>query len=164
MCESIPTYIFYVCGRIDSERDVWEWVRERGVCARKTVRENVCTVCVYDKDKERECVREREKGRERSVCVCVCESRFWFFLFLSFILKFNPKGQHNCQGEKRGVRPNICNYLFQAILFLGITRLLLWLKPMLLLKNKCDCTAIYMKTQCLQNKWDAALFWERKVL
>ncbi len=39
---------------------------------------------------------------------------------------------------------------FQARLFLGMTRLLLWPKSTLLLKNKCDCTAIYMKTQCLQ--------------
>ncbi len=31
-----------------------------------------------------------------------------------------------------------------------MTRLLLWLKSTLLLKNKWDCTAIYMKTQCLQ--------------
>jgi hypothetical protein len=29
-------------------------------------------------------------------------------------------------------------------------RLLLWLKSTLLLKNKCNHTAIYMKTQCLQ--------------
>ncbi len=39
---------------------------------------------------------------------------------------------------------------FQDRLFLGITRLLLWLKSTLLLKNECNCTAIYMKTQCLQ--------------
>ncbi len=35
-------------------------------------------------------------------------------------------------------------------MFLEITRLLLCLKSTLLLKNKCNCTAIYMKTQCLQ--------------
>ncbi len=40
--------------------------------------------------------------------------------------------------------------MFRARLFLGITRLLLWLKSTLLLKNKCNHTAIYMKTQCLQ--------------
>ncbi len=39
---------------------------------------------------------------------------------------------------------------FQARLFLGITRLLIWLKLTLLLKSKCNRTAIYMKTQCLQ--------------
>ena len=40
--------------------------------------------------------------------------------------------------------------LFWARLFLGITRLLLWLKSTLLLKNRMHCTAIYMKTYCLQ--------------
>jgi hypothetical protein len=40
--------------------------------------------------------------------------------------------------------------MFQGSLFLGITTLLLWLKPTLLLKNKCFGTTIYMKTQCLQ--------------
>jgi hypothetical protein len=48
------------------------------------------------------------------------------------------------------MKATILGTLFQAILFLGITRLLLWLKSTLLLKNKCNCTAIYMKTQCLQ--------------
>ena len=43
--------------------------------------------------------------------------------------------------------------MFQARLFFGITRLLLWLKSNLLLKNKCDHTAIYMKTQCLQTNY-----------
>ena len=53
--------------------------------------------------------------------------------------------------------PLICNIPnfdlsthFQANLFLGITTLLLWLKSNLLLKNKCFCTTIYMKTLCLQ--------------
>ncbi len=36
------------------------------------------------------------------------------------------------------------------LVFLGITTLLPSLKSTLLLKNKCDCTTIYMKTQCLQ--------------
>ena len=40
--------------------------------------------------------------------------------------------------------------LFQCSLFLRITTLLSWTKLTLLLKNKCNCTAIYMKTQCLQ--------------
>ncbi len=40
--------------------------------------------------------------------------------------------------------------LFQCSLFLRITTLLSWTKSTLLLKNKWDCTAIYMKTQCLQ--------------
>ncbi len=35
---------------------------------------------------------------------------------------------------------------FRAKLFLGITRLLLWLKSTLLPKNRMHCTAIYMKT------------------
>ncbi len=39
---------------------------------------------------------------------------------------------------------------FQASLFLGITTLLSRTMPTLLLKNKCNCTTIYMKTQCLQ--------------
>ncbi len=40
-----------------------------------------------------------------------------------------------------------CTVYFQASLFLGITRLLLWLKSTLLLKIKCFDTTIYMKTQ-----------------
>ncbi len=40
--------------------------------------------------------------------------------------------------------------LFQHSLFLGITTLLTQTKSTLLLKNKCKCTAIYMKTECLQ--------------
>ena len=39
---------------------------------------------------------------------------------------------------------------FQARLFVGITRLLSRTKSTLLLKNRMHCTAIYMKTQCLQ--------------
>jgi len=50
---------------------------------------------------------------------------------------------------------------FQCSLFLRITTLFSWLKSTLLLKNKCFDTHIYMKTQCLQTKWDAALL-ERK--
>jgi len=46
--------------------------------------------------------------------------------------------------------------MFQHSLFLRITTLLSWLKSTLLLKNKCFDTHIYMKTQCLQTKWDAA--------
>jgi len=56
---------------------------------------------------------------------------------------------------------------FQCSLFLRITTLLSWLKSTLLLKNKCFGTTIYMKTQCLQTKRDAALLgkenaWEAK--
>ena len=52
---------------------------------------------------------------------------------------------------------------FQACLFVGITRLLSPTKSTLLLKNRMHCTAIYMKTQCLQtNKRDAALFGKGK--
>ncbi len=40
--------------------------------------------------------------------------------------------------------------LFQHGLFLGITTLLTQTKLTLLLKNKWNHTAIYMKTQCLQ--------------
>ncbi len=57
----------------------------------------------------------------------------------------------------------IVKVLFQHSLFLRITILLSWLKSTLLLKNKCFGTTIYMKTQCLQTKWDAALL-ERKIL
>ncbi len=39
---------------------------------------------------------------------------------------------------------------FQASLFLGMTKLLLWLKSTLLMMNKCFGTTIYMKTQCLK--------------
>jgi hypothetical protein len=39
---------------------------------------------------------------------------------------------------------------FQRGLFLRITTLLTQSKSTLLLKNKCNHTAIYMKTQCLQ--------------
>ncbi len=39
---------------------------------------------------------------------------------------------------------------FQHSLFLGITTLLSQTKSTLLLKNKCNRTAYYMKTQCLQ--------------
>jgi hypothetical protein len=39
---------------------------------------------------------------------------------------------------------------FQQSLFLEITTLLSQTKSTLLLKNKCNCTTIYMKTQCLQ--------------
>jgi len=39
---------------------------------------------------------------------------------------------------------------FQHSLFLIITTLLSRTKLTLLLKNKCNCTAIYMKIQCLQ--------------
>jgi len=39
----------------------------------------------------------------------------------------------------------------------------LWLKSTLLLKIECQDTHIDMKTECLQTKWDTALFgWERK--
>ncbi len=41
-------------------------------------------------------------------------------------------------------------YIFQARLFVGITRLLSRTKSTLLLKNRMHCTAIYMKTHCLQ--------------
>ncbi len=33
-----------------------------------------------------------------------------------------------------------------------------WLKSTLLLKVECFDTHIYMKTECLQKKWDAAFF------
>ncbi len=46
---------------------------------------------------------------------------------------------------------------FQCSLFLRITTILSWLKSTILLKNKCFLTTIYMKTQCLQKKWVAAL-------
>ncbi len=39
---------------------------------------------------------------------------------------------------------------FQRSLFLRITTVLSQTMSTLLLKNKCNCTAIYMKTQCLQ--------------
>jgi hypothetical protein len=40
--------------------------------------------------------------------------------------------------------------MFQCSLFLGITTLLSRIKMSLLLKIKCNCTAIDMKTQCVQ--------------
>ncbi len=40
--------------------------------------------------------------------------------------------------------------IFQLSLFLGITTLLSLTKTTLLLKNKSNCTTVYMKTQCLQ--------------
>jgi hypothetical protein len=40
--------------------------------------------------------------------------------------------------------------IFQRSLFLRMTTLLAQTKSTLLLKNKCNHTAIYMKTQCLQ--------------
>jgi len=55
--ESLPLY--FMCVGEVKERDVWVWVRKRGVSARKTVRECVCM-----------CVRERQ---EEGVCVCECE-------------------------------------------------------------------------------------------
>ena len=45
---------------------------------------------------------------------------------------------------------NVKSTMFQARLFVGITRLLSRTKSTLLLKNRMHCTAIYMKTQCLQ--------------
>jgi len=39
---------------------------------------------------------------------------------------------------------------FQVSFFLGITTLLSQTKSTLLLKNKCNCTIIYIKTQCFQ--------------
>ncbi len=50
-------------------------------------------------------------------------------------------------------------WMFQRSLFLGITKLLTWLKSTLLLKIKCFYTHIYMKTDCLQTN-----IWERKML
>ncbi len=55
----------------------------------------------------------------------------------------------------------IHNLCFNVV-FSKIGTLLLWLKSTLLMKNKCNRTAIYMKTQCLQNEWDPALFGKEK--
>jgi len=40
--------------------------------------------------------------------------------------------------------------------------LIAWPKSTLLLKIECQDTQIYVKTECLQTKWDAALFGVRK--
>ncbi len=37
-----------------------------------------------------------------------------------------------------------------------------WLKSILLLKIECHNTHIYMKTECLQTKWEAVLFGKEK--
>jgi len=54
-----------------------------------------------------------------------------------------------------------CN--FQNTLLVEIRTLVAWFKSTLFLKMKCGDTHIYMKTECLQTKWDASatLFWVR---
>ncbi len=49
-----------------------------------------------------------------------------------------------------GPHKHMINCIFQSSLFLRITKLLSRTKSTLLLKNKCNDTAIYIKTQCLQ--------------
>ncbi len=54
-------------------------------------------------------------------------------------------------------------HIFQRTLIVEIRTLVAWLKSSLLLKIECQETHIYMKTECLQTKWNAASFWvERK--
>jgi len=48
--------------------------------------------------------------------------------------------------------------LFQRTLLVEISTLVTWLKSTLLLKIECRETHIYMKAECLQTKWDTALF------
>jgi hypothetical protein len=45
---------------------------------------------------------------------------------------------------------------FQCTLLVEIRTLVTWLKSILLLKIECHETHTYMKTECLQTKWDAA--------
>ncbi len=53
---------------------------------------------------------------------------------------------------------------FQARLFLGITRLLLWLKSTLLLKNRMQSYNYSYENTMFTNKWDAALFGKKSAL
>ncbi len=52
--------------------------------------------------------------------------------------------------------------MFQYKLFEEIRTLVAWLKSTFLLKIKCRDTHIYIKAECLQTKWDAALFCKGK--
>jgi len=52
---------------------------------------------------------------------------------------------------------NFLIHVFQCTLFVEIRTFVTWLKSTLLLKMKCQETHIYMKTECLQTNWDAAL-------
>ena len=47
------------------------------------------------------------------------------------------------------------------LVFLEIRTLVTWLKSTLLPKIECFDTHIYMKHNCLQTKWDAALLIEK---
>ncbi len=68
---------------------------------------------------------------------------------------------HNFRHLPRVYFTNILSATFFNVVF---SLLLTWLKSTLLLKIKCFDTTIYMKTQCSQNKWDAALLLKGKVL
>jgi len=46
---------------------------------------------------------------------------------------------------------------FQCTLLVEIRKLVAWLMSNLLLKIECQETHIYMKTECLQTKWDTVL-------
>jgi len=50
-------------------------------------------------------------------------------------------------------------FLFSMCTFVEIRTVVNWLKSPLSLKIKCQETNIYLKTECFQTKWDAALFW-----
>jgi len=52
--------------------------------------------------------------------------------------------------------------IFQNTLIVEIRPLVTWLKSTLLLKIECRDTHIYMKTECLQTKWDAAFLGGKK--
>jgi len=52
--------------------------------------------------------------------------------------------------------------LISTYSFVEIITLVAWLKSTLILKMECQYAHIYMKTECLQTKWDTTFFgWER---
>ncbi len=53
-------------------------------------------------------------------------------------------------------------HYFKRTLCVKIRTLVAWLKSTLLLKIQDQDIHIFMKTECLQTKWDAALFGNRK--